>query len=400
MKDRKSGYGVAARAGRYVRGQAGYRVFLPAALPPDPPVELGDELRELLSQADRALGRLDGAISTLPAADRLARMFVRKEAVCSSRIEGIASALSDLLDAEVGIPPRGRARDANEVVNYIAALDHGVERMGDAQGVSIALFRGVHERLLRDAAGGRLHPGKLRRQQTWIGRRGGTVRDAVFVPPPPDQVRPALEQLTTFLREPGDLPPLIWIGLAHAQFETIHPFVDGNGRMGRLLITFLLQQQALLRLPVLYLSHYFLGRRAEYYDTLQAVRDADDWEGWLAYCLRGVLEVSIEAADTARRLAEMHAGHLDAIASELRSAGSARRVLELLYAKPTVRVTEVREVTGTSYTAANKLVGKLKAMGILEEAAERKRHRLFRYAPYVALFASGSGGRDDSVGWH
>ncbi len=373
MKDRKSGYGVAARAGRHVRGQAGYRVFLPAALPPDPPVELGGELRELLSEADRALGRLDGAISTLPAADRLARMFVRKEAVCSSRIEGIASALSDLLDAEVGIPPRGRARDANEVVNYIAALDHGVERMRDPQGVSIALFRGVHERLLRDA---------------------------VFVPPPPDQVRPALEQLTTFLREPGDLPPLIWIGLAHTQFETIHPFVDGNGRMGRLLITFLLQRQALLRFPVLYLSHYFLGRRAEYYDTLQAVRDADGWEGWLAWFLRGVIEASTDAADTARRLAEMQAGHLDAIASELRSAGNARGVLELLYTKPTVRVTEVREVTGTSYTAANKLVGKLKAMGILEEATERKRHRLFRYAPYVALFASGSGGRDDSVGWH
>ena len=387
MKDHKAGFGVAARAGRYVRGQAGYRVFLPAALPPDPPVELGDELRGLLSQADRALGRLDGAISTLPAADRLARMFVRKEAVCSSRIEGIASALPDLLDAEAGIRPRGQARDTNEVVNYIAALDHGVARMAEGPGASVALFRDVHERLLRDAHGGRLHPGELRRQQTWIGRRGGTVHDAVFVPPPPEQVRPALEQLATFLQDPGDLPLLVWIGLAHAQFETIHPFADGNGRMGRLLITFLLQQQALLRLPVLYLSHYVLRWRAQYYDTLQAVRDEDDWEGWLAYFLRGVIDVSAHGADTARRLVELRERHLDAVASELRSAGTARRVLELLYQRPTVMVTEVREVTGTSYTAANTLVGKLEAMGILEEAAERKRHRLFRYAPYVALFA-------------
>ena len=375
------------RAGRYVRQPTGYRAFMPAPLPPTPPVRLEGELRALLSRADLALGRLDGSIATLPNPDLLVFMYIRKEAVLSSQIEGTQSSLQDVLAAESDLFERADIpRDVDEVLNYVAAMHHGLARLSDLP-LSVRLIREIHERLMRGVRGGRLTPGELRRSQNWIGPGGRGIADAVFVPPPPDEVPQALGDLETFLHENDDLPLLVKIGLAHAQFETIHPFLDGNGRVGRLLITFLLTQAAVLSRPVLYLSHYFKAHRQEYYERLQAVRDRGDWEGWLAFFLRGVAEVSGEATETTRRVLLLRERNRAEITAGLgRSAGNGHRVLESLFDHPIVSVGAVQEITGTTFAAANQLVARLVELGILREVTGYTRNRRFRYEPYVRLF--------------
>ena len=258
---------AADRAGRYVRQIGGYRAFLPAPLPPEPPIRLSGELQSLLSRADLALGRLDGSIQTLPNPDLFVYMYVRKEAVLSSQIEGTQSSLQDLLSAEAQIFAAERPRDVDEVVNYVRAMNHGLARLKDLP-VSVRLIREIHGELLAGVRGSHLTRGELRRSQNWIGPAGCTLNEAIFVPPPPQNVPEALGALERFLHEDKRLPLLIKIGLAHAQFETIHPFLDGNGRVGRLLITFLLCENGALRKPVLYLSHYFKRHRQQYYVLL------------------------------------------------------------------------------------------------------------------------------------
>lgn len=376
------------RAGSYRRQPAGYRAFLPAPLPPEPPLNVTGALQTLLSQADRAVGRLDGSVQTLPNPDLFVFMYVRKEAVLSSQIEGTQSSLQDLLAAEADLfGSEMRPRDVDEVINYVGAMNHGLDRLAELP-VSVRLIREIHQRLLEGVRGGRLTPGELRRTQNWIGPAGCTLRDAVFVPPPPDEVPSALGDLESFLHERDELPMLVKIGLAHAQFETIHPFLDGNGRVGRLLITFLLTERRVLHKPVLYLSHYFKRHRQAYYDHLQAVRDRGDWEGWLAFFLRGVAEVATEATDTARRILSLREQHRTAIADHLgRAAGNGHRVLESLFDRPIVSVKDVQEVTGTTYPAANGLVARLAELGILVEVTGFARNRRFRYEPYVRLFS-------------
>jgi Fic family protein len=376
-----------ARAGRQVRQPAGYRAFVPEPLPPEPPVKIEGDLRVLLSRADRALGRLDGSVVTLPNPDLLVFMYVRKEAVLSSQIEGTQSSLQDLLAAEADLfESTDIPRDVDEVINYVEAMNYGLGRLA-ALPVSVRLIREIHERLLRGVRGSRLTPGELRRSQNWIGPAGSRIADAVFVPPPPDVVPQVLGELETFLHHTDDLPLLVKIGLAHAQFETIHPFLDGNGRVGRLLITFLLTERGVLEKPVLYLSHYLKRHRQEYYDRLQAVRDHGDWEGWLAFFLRGVSEVSGEATETVRRVLLLRERHRAEITQQLgRAAGNGHRVLESLFDRPIVSVREVRELTGTSFAAANQLVARMTDMGILREITGYSRNRRFRYDPYVRLF--------------
>ena len=325
-----------ARAGRYIRQPTGYSAFIPASLPPSPPVCLEGELQALLSLADLALGRLDGSIQTLPNPDLFVFMYVRKEAVLSSQIEGTQSSLQDLLAAEARVLSPERPRDVDEVINYVGAMNHGLARLADLP-VSVRLIREIHERLMHGVRGSHLTPGELRRSQNWIGPGGCTLAEAAFVPPPPDDVPRLLSDLERFLHAESDLPALIRIGLAHAQFETIHPFLDGNGRVGRLMITFLLCERHVLGRPVLYLSHYFKRHRAEYYERLQAVRDAGDWEGWLAFFLRGVADVSAQATETARRILALREAHRTVIAERLgRAAGNGHRVLQRLYDRPIV----------------------------------------------------------------
>jgi Fic family protein len=337
------------RAGRYVRQPAGYRAFIPAPLPPEPPVDLGEPLRTLLSQADYALGRLDGAVLTLPNPDLFVFMYVRKEAVLSSQIEGTQSSLQNLLAAEARLYDPGAPSDVSEVVNYVRAMNHGLARLAELP-VSVRLVREIHAELMRGVRGGQLTPGELRTSQNWIGPAGCTLREATFVPPPAHEVPPALGDLERFLHSESSLPVLVQVGLAHAQFETIHPFLDGNGRIGRLLITFLLVERRLLAKPVLYLSHYFKRYRAEYYERLQAVRDAGDWEGWLAFFLRGVTEVAAEAAATAAAILRMREDYRARITDRLgRAAGNGHRVMDKLFDHPIVTV--------ATPAGANQLVG-------------------------------------------
>jgi Fic family protein len=378
------------RAGCYVKQPTGYRAFMPATLPPQPAVDLGGALTGLLSAADRSLGRLDGSVLTLPNPDLFVFMYVRKEAVLSSQIEGTQSSLQDLLAAEADLFDANLPRDVDEVLNYVRAMNHGLERLAELP-VSTRLIREIHEELMRGVRGGRLQPGDLRTSQNWIGPPGSTISTAAFVPPPPHVVPEALGDLERFVHEADDLPPLVKIALAHVQFETIHPFLDGNGRVGRLLITFLLTERGVLHKPVLYLSHYFRQHRQAYYDRLQAVRDRGDWEGWLAFFLRGVSEVADEAAETARRILLLREEHRSAITQHMgRTAGNGHKVLESLFDRPIVKVGDVQAMTGTTYAAANNLVARLVDLGVLSEMTGYTRNRRFRYAPYIALFNDGA----------
>ncbi len=386
------------RAGRYVRQPAGYRAFLPSPLPPDPPISTEGNLGVRLSRADRALGRLDGSMVTLPNPDLLIYMYVRKEAVLSSQIEGTQSSLQDLLAVEADLyEAREVPRDVDEVINYVAAMKFGIERLTTLP-LSIRLIREIHERLMEGVRGGRLTPGELRRSQNWIGPMGGGIREAVFVPPPPDAVAAALGELEAFLHHRDEIPLLVKIGLAHAQFETVHPFLDGNGRVGRLLITFLLIERGVLTHPVLYLSHYFKRHRQEYYDRLQAIRDHGDWEGWLTFFLEGVEQVSTEATETTRQVLLLREQHRMAITDHLgRAAGNGHRVLESLFVRPIVSVSEVQGLIGTGFAAANTLVHNLTDLGILREITGHARNRRFRYDPYVNLFLDEGGEAEEGT---
>lgn len=374
------------RGGRYVKQLEGYSAFIPADLPPSPPIDLSLELQVLLSKADRSLGRLDGSILTLPNPDLFVFMYVRKEAVLSSQIEGTQSSLQDVLAAEAKILSPDQPKDVNEVVNYVDAMNYGIERLKELP-VSVRLVREIHERLLKGVRGYHLTPGELRKTQNWIGPGGSTIHDAVYVPPPPHEVPAKLAQLEAFIHKDTTLPLLVKIGMVHAQFESIHPFLDGNGRVGRLLITFLLCEQAVLTKPVLYLSHFFKKHRQEYYERLQAVRDTGAWESWLMFFLKGVEEVSVEATHTAREIIAMREVHRMEIVEKFgRAAGNGHRVLEYLYANPIVSVGDVKARTGTTYPAANNLVGKLVEAGILREFTGHARNRKFIYDPYIKLF--------------
>lgn len=382
---------ASSRAGRYVQQPTGYRAFIPNPLPPDPAVEISQEMQLLLSQADHALGRLDGSIQTLPHPDLFVFMYVRKEAVLSSQIEGTQSSLQDVLAAEAQILAPDRPQDVDEVVNYVRAMNYGLERL-KALPVSVRLIREIHAELLKGVRGQHLTPGDIRTSQNWIGPGGCSLQDATFVPPPSHEVARHLEALEKFLHSNTPLPMLIRIGLAHAQFETIHPFQDGNGRVGRLLIAFLLCEQKILLKPVLYLSHYFRQHRQTYYEQLQSVRDRGTWEDWLAFFLRGVIDVSKQATQTARRILMLRETHRATITDTFgRAAGNGHRVLEHLYEHPIVSVNEVQTLIGTTYAAANDLVAKFVASGILNEITGQARNRKFMHQSYINLFREETG---------
>jgi len=374
------------RAGTYVEQVGLHRAFFPKALPPEPPILWDDEMHAALSQADRALGRLDGSTEILPNPDLFVSMYVRKEAVLSSRIEGTQASLIDLLEFEERALEPDAPRDVAEVVNYVSAMNHGLAELRNLP-VSLRLIRQIHEKLLTGVRGAERLPGEFRDVQNWIGPPGSRLSQAQYVPPPPEQMRSALGELEMFLHDTTPMPVLIKVALVHAQFETIHPFLDGNGRVGRLLITFLLCEKGVLKRPLLYLSHYFTQHRLDYYDRLQAVRDRGDWEGWLKFFLRGVYEVAQDATENARRIVNMRESHRQLVIQSLgRGAGKGTALLEALFFRPIVSAKWVAGLTGHSYSAANNLVKRFCALGLLREMTGRRRDRLFLYAPYLALF--------------
>lgn len=378
------------RSGRYIRQLEGYSAFIPKPLPPDPPIHYGDEMMALLSAADRALGRLDGSTDALPKPDLFVFMYVRREAALSSQIEGTQASLIDLLEFEAQAAEPERPVDVEEIANYVSAMNYGLARLAELP-VSLRLIREIHERLLSGVRGSERTPGEFRRSQNWIGPPGCSLVDASYVPPPVEEMKDGLGEWESFIHDQQPMPTLIKVALAHAQFETIHPFLDRNGRVGRLLITFLLVESEILVRPLLYLSHFFKQHRQDYYDHLQAVRDEGAWEAWLKFFLRGVAEVALEATDTARKIVAMREEHRLLITSHLgRGAGKGLTFLEQLYFRPIVNVNTVMQITELSFARANGLVRQLQDLGLLRETTGRRRNRVFAYEPYMALFREDS----------
>jgi len=377
------------RAGRYVKQREGYSAFIPAPLPPDPAVAMEAELTLLLSHADRALGRLDGATSILPHPDLFVAMYVRQEAVLSSQIEGTQSTLEDVLAFEMDTRGQEHPKDVQDVVNYVRAMRYGLDRLKELP-LSLRLIREIHATLLDGVRGSQRTPGEFRRSQNWIGPEGCTLATAIFVPPPVHEMQQALDNFERFLHATQLLPALIHCGLAHAQFETIHPFLDGNGRVGRLLITFLLCQQGILQRPLLYLSHYLKAHRTEYYDRLMSVRQDCAWEGWLKFFLRGIYDVSETATATARAILDLREAHRKTIGQRLRGNAHGLLLLDYLFEHPVLNVRMVEQHLGCTYVTANKLVEHFVMLGLLRETTGWQRNRRYRYEPYLALFEASS----------
>ena len=370
------------RAGHYVKQPEGFKAFVPALLPPDPPIQLDPETMNLLSEADRAIGRLDGIATLLPNPALFVAMYVRHEAVLSSQIEGTQSTLDDVLLFEIKERSKEEPKDVEEVVNYVRAMKLGLKRLPELP-LSLRLIREIHEALMKGARGGNRTPGEFRRSQNWIG--GTMPSNAAFVPPPVHEMNAALGNFEKFLHDEKSYPLLIQCGLAHAQFETIHPFLDGNGRVGRLLITFLLCARGALRQPLLYLSLYLKGHRAAYYDRLTAVRNDGDWEGWIKFFLKGVREVSDDATETARRIVELRENSRATIA-DFSSAALGMKLLDLLFAQPIINIPLAVEKLKCTYPTATKLVEQCCEAGILNETTGAKRNRRYRFEPYLSLF--------------
>jgi Fic family protein len=375
----------AHRGGTYIRQPAGYLAFNPADLPPLPPISISDGLQQKLSAADYALGQLDGSVLALPDVDLFVSMFVRREAVLSSQIEGTQASLTDLLTYEARLATTG-PDDVIEVVNYVTALNFGISRL-DTLPMSVRLICEIHEKLLASVRGSQKTPGELRRSQNWIGAAGCTIDEALFVPPPWQQLPDLLGKLEAFIHQQDSLPQLVKIALIHAQFETIHPFLDGNGRLGRLLITFYLFEKKLLHKPALYLSLYFKKHRQTYYDKLQTTREAGDWEGWIDFFLTGVIETARQASNTARQIIAMRELHRNQlIKSRQGSALNALTILESLYRQPFTSVQNAQVLLDVSYPTANDAIHQLRSLGVIDEITGQKRNRLFVYQHYLNLF--------------
>lgn len=364
------------------------QAFLPAPLPPVPPLALDGRLQQLLEDALLALGRLDGLSALLPSPGLFLYTYVRKEAVLSSQIEGTQSSLSDLLLFELDEVPGVPLDDVVEVSNYVAALEHGLTRLREGFPLSNRLIREIHGVLLARGRGSSKEPGEFRRTQSWIG--GSRPGNAAFVPPPPQAVANCMSDLERFLHAGETLPVLLRAGLSHVQFETIHPFLDGNGRVGRLLVTLLLCQAGVLREPLLYLSLFLKQHRDDYYRLLDRVREEGDWEDWLEFFLSGVQQIAGGAVSTARRLLTLFEADHAEIEARGRAAGSALRVHEVLKQRPLVSLAEISRRISLSFPAVATAMALLMELGIASEITGKKRNRVFGYTRYLAILGEGT----------
>lgn len=380
------------RAGkwRHIKtGDESYKVFIPATLPPRPAIQFDDKLQGLLERANRALGRLEGVVTLLPSADLFIYAYVRKEAVLSSQIEGTQSSLSELLLFENEATPGVPLDDVKEVSNYVAAMEHGLSRMKKDFPLSLRLIREMHEILLRKGRGQDKTPGEFRRSQNWVG--GTRPGNASYVPPPPEEVMPAMGALEKFLHnDPVETSPVIKAGLVHAQFESIHPFLDGNGRLGRLLITLIMCHEKVLSSPLLYLSLYFKENRKTYYAALQNLRTEGGWEEWMAFYLAGVEYVGNQASDTAKKLALMFQEHRVKIRQLGRASYTAERLQSLLEQRVLLSPSLAQRELKMSFPAANKALLNLQRLGFVREITGKQKHRVFAYTPYLKVLTAGT----------
>lgn len=383
MKRQVGTYVTTSTAGEQVRA------FVPNPLPPDPELQLTPDDLDLIERANRALGKLDGLATLLPEASLFLYMYVRKEAVLSSQIEGTQSSFADLLLYEHEQSPGVPLGDVEEVSSYVAAMKHGLDRLRGGFPLSLRLIREIHGVLLAHGRGSDKEPGEFRRSQNWIG--GTRPGNARFVPPPPDRLPACLSDLERFLHgEPVRMPALLRAAMAHVQFETIHPFLDGNGRLGRLLVALLLCQEGALSEPVLYLSLFFKQHRDAYYDQLQRVRTLGDWEGWIRFFMEGVATTADEGVAAARSILDLFAEHRRSIGGLGRASGTGLRVHELLQRKPVVSIADVASALDVSAPTAASALKRLQEIGIAREITGRQRDRLFVYEPYVRLLGHGT----------
>lgn len=376
-----------ARSGVFKKTLAGYTSFFPAPLPPEPPIRLEGELQLLLSAADRALGALNVVVTVLPNPDLLVGMFIQKEALLSSQIEGTQSSLVDVLGADEDNEPTA---DVGEVINYVKAMRHGLKRLrADDFPMSLRLLREIHEVLMQQVRGGavNLTPGEFRTMQNWIG--GTSPANARFVPPPPEAMQEALNLFELYLHEEDSLPPLIRCGLLHYQFETIHPFNDGNGRVGRLLVTLYLVWKGLLDEPMLYLSAYLKAHQQEYYDRLTQVRMDGNFEAWTRFFLEGIIEVSKMVLETTKRIQALERDDVDRLV-EAGEGAHGLKLLRGLMKQPVVMANDVAKIAGVSYTKANEMIATCERMGLLLQISKGRRNRKFMYQEYVKIVSEGT----------
>ncbi|CAH2030075.1 Fic family protein [Trichlorobacter ammonificans] len=381
---------MSANTGRYITATTAgekFQAFVPDPLPAMAALALTERHFELLETANRALGRLDGMAALLPDTSMFLYFYVRKEALLSSQIEGTQSSFADLLLFESAEAPGVPLDDVQEVSNYVAAMEHGLKRLREGFPLSLRLIREIHEVLMATGRGSTKSPGEFRRSQNWIGgRRPGNAR---FVPPPPEFLPDCLGELEKYLHA-RHTPLLVKAALAHVQFETIHPFLDGNGRLGRLLITLLLCDQGALSQPLLYLSLYFKANRDRYYDLLQAVRQEGGWETWLEFFLEGVLETSGQAVATARRLQELFNSDRQRVAALGRASGSVLRLHEYLQNKPIITIQKAADAIGLTRPTIATALKLLADLHIVRELTGKERHRLFVYDEYITILNEGA----------
>jgi Fic family protein len=376
------------RSGVYVKQPTGYRAFMPVPLPPKPAVKIEGDLQNLLSRADMALARLDGVAEILPNVDLFIAMYVKKEALLSSQIEGTQASLDDLFAYESG-DKLENLNDVTEVVNYVKAMNYGIERLQSLP-MSLRLIKEIHAILLEGARGSERLPGEFKRSQNWIGPPGCTLNEASYVPPPPHEALEAMGTLERYFHDKERLPILVDCALIHYQFETIHPFLDGNGRMGRLLVTFYLCWKGILHKPLLYLSYYFKRNRQEYYDRLNMVRETGNYEQWVDYFLKGVVDIAGAAMDAARQILELQSRHRRLLWEKKISSPLAVGILEQLFYTPTVSIGKISERFNISYPAASTLVSQLEKAKILRETTGRKRDKRYVYSDYLDILAEGT----------
>lgn len=365
------------------------QAFVPAPLPPVPPIEWSSELREKFDQALLALGRLDSVSVLLPDTSIFLYMYVRKEAVLSSMIEGTQSSLSDLLLFEFEHQPGVPLEDVQEVSNYVAALNHGLNRLGEDFPLSLRLLKEIHSVLLSKGRGKECDPGEFRRSQNWIG--GSRPGTAAFVPPPPEHVQECMGKLELFLHDqPEKTPVLIKVALAHVQFETIHPFLDGNGRLGRLIITLLLCSEKVLKNPMLYLSLYFKTHRQRYYELLNDVRLTGDWETWLDFFADALIHTATQAVETAQQLMKLSAEDGQRINGLKRISGSAHLIHKAMLERPMASPNWIQEKTRLSPATVNACLRELEHLGVVKEVTGQKRNRLYSYVKYIQIMNEGT----------
>jgi len=382
MKRVSSGtYETTAIAGESVRA------FVPSPLPPDPPLELSVGLSRKMEKALLACGRLDGLSTLLPDADLFLYSYVRREAVLSSQIEGTQSSLSDLMLFELDEAPGVPFDDVREVSNYVSAMQYGLKRLAEGFPLSNRLLREIHEQLMDGGRGAEKSPGEFRRSQNWIG--GTRPGNAQYVPPPPHKVEQCMSELEKFIHR-DDIPTLVKAALAHVQFETIHPFLDGNGRTGRLLISLMLYEDGVLSQPLLYLSLYLKTYRAEYYRLLDVVRSDGDWESWLHFLIEGIEQTAMGAVDTAHRLLALFTADEQRVRDAGVKLGSVYQVYASFRARPIATILSVSRSAAITYPTASKAMDVLLGLGIAREITGRSRNRVFAYDKYLAILNEGA----------